>query len=171
MESRAFDYGDEESSSKHRTIESWDDFIPGLRTMLEELNYDKPFVIIRHFDMSRLNNLVQSGTDRCEKSQVWDYPEDACHRFSFGEEKAKCPSTIIYARTINLTQDPPRSVRLHHLSDDSSAEYTSLDYIKRFDDKHGIVVYDADKVRRVTENEYWFEEEDPRDCILGIISL
>ncbi len=173
MESRAFEHDDDRNpfleggdlSQKHRTIENWDDFIPELRAMLEELNYDKPFVIIRHFDMSRLNNLVQSGTDRCEKSQVWDYPEDACHRFSFGDEKAKCPSTIIYARTIDLNQDPPTSIPLYRGSG------SSLDYIKGFDARFGIVVYDVDKVRRVTENEYWFEENAPKDCVLGVISL
>ena len=145
-------------------IESWQEFIPVLKQKLTDIGYSLTEVIIRHYDGSRTELIKRTGTDRDENSELCDHPEDICHRWS---PKPTDPTSITYARTLDLSQDPVRPKTLHGQPIDS---IDNLDYLAHLPDTKCIAVYTQKDLRRVTQNEYHFIG-NPRDALLAIFSV
>ncbi|MBI2130015.1 hypothetical protein HYU07_07355 [Candidatus Woesearchaeota archaeon] len=142
-------------------IESWNDLVPSLRLRLAKLGYEGTHVIIRHYDGDRTKRVQTWGTDRDKDSQVWDYPEDACHR---GSPESVNAANITYARTLDLSRDPVRPIPLYRQPIDS---IDNLDYLAKLEDTKGMAVYTPKGLRRVTENEYHFIGNQ-RDVLIAI---
>lgn len=143
-------------------IASWMDLVPSLRKKLAELGYEGTKVIIRHYDRDRTELVRTKGTDRDEDSRVWDYREDSCHWRSKEPVKA---ADITYARTLDLSQEPVCPIPFCRNSIDSFGN--NLDYLAHLPHANGMAVYDPERLKRVSPNEYQFTD-NPRDALIAI---
>jgi hypothetical protein len=151
-------------------IPDWSGFEAELRAAVYKLGHSGK-VLARHFalvtvdpetyeETDRLALVRATGTDRDINSSFWnalgfDHEHD-CH------PQGKHPEEIIYAFTIDLSTTPYRVER-----EDLPLGF---DITEGLDCSEAIVIYDASKLRRVNENEYWFETT-PLDAVLAVFTI
>ena len=150
-----------ESELEPVNIGSWDEFVPALKQKLTELGCDLTQVAIRHYEKDRTELLKKTGTDRDKKSHLYDEPEDLDHGVS---RKPIDPSTITYARTLDLSQEPVRPIPFFRQPLDSM---DNLNYLRNLSNTLCMAVYTLSTLRRVTENEYRFIG-NPRNALIAI---
>lgn len=153
-------------------IDDWGDFEGMLRAELANLNFSGS-VLVRNFaletitldkitmeqlgSVDRLDLVLRTGTDRDEASDFWnatgfDHDHDL-------DPVGKAPQEIIYAYPVDL-QHTPYKVHV-------GGEWTNLDLTEHLEDVDGILIYDASKLTRASNNEHWFNG-DPCDALLAI---
>ncbi|HZL51465.1 MAG TPA: hypothetical protein VFC37_11015 [Terracidiphilus sp.] len=137
-------------------LADWSEFEESLRHELATLRHTVN-IIARNFalttttkdcvETNRLALVLSTGTDRDETSPFWDVRafdhDHAC------DPKGKRPQDIVYAFTLDMSTTP---YLVNHGTSTTSFDIT--DTLTQYD---GIVIYDARGLRRVSENEYWFE--------------
>ncbi|MBN2095481.1 MAG: hypothetical protein JW727_05515 [Candidatus Aenigmarchaeota archaeon] len=142
-------------------LETWGEFIPALRSELKRRNYPHRNVIIRHYDVSRTGVAKKTGTDRDNNSQLWNFPQDIDHRWS---NASIDPSQVTYARTLDLSLDPPRAIPLGRSMVEGMDD---LEYVSHLSSDEGILIYNPGGLNRVSENEYHFKGH-PNDYLMSI---
>lgn len=153
-------------------IADWGDFEAMLRVELARLNFSD-CVLVRNFDLEtatvdkdtmvqsgsvdRLDLVLRTGTDRDETSDFWNVPGfDHDHDLN---PAGKAAQDIIYAYPVDPRHTP---YRVH-----VGGAWEVLDLTEQLEDVCGILIYDASKLTRTSNNEHWFNG-DPRDALLAV---
>lgn len=153
-------------------INDWADFEQMLRDELARLQFSG-MVLVRNFDLEtatldeatmvqtgtvdRLDLVLKTGTDRDDTSPFWNAPGfDHDHDLI---PSGKTPKDIIYAYPIDL-QSSPYLAQI-------SGKWEKRDLTVSLEDQRGIAIYDASKLKRVSNNEHWFID-DPREALLAV---
>lgn len=155
-------------------LQDWSEFADELPQALASIGHTG-LVAVRNFeldtadidedgnplrDVDRLEVVRETGTDRDDRSLVWnaeghDYDHDA-------QESGKSPSQIIYAFVADVGAS---GYVVHHLH-----EPEEIDVTVGLCDRSGILIYNASRLMRVAKNEHWFIG-DPREALLLVFTL
>ena len=155
-------------------LASWDEFVPRLRDELSRLGL-KRLVLVRNFDLetctigpdnemgemvNRLDLVRATGTDRDASSTMWNAQgHDWDHDL---QPSGRAPQEIIYAYPFDVFREPPVVIW--------NGAPVKMDVTASLDDRHGILIYDPLKLKQVSKNEHWFED-DPLSALLMIFTL
>jgi len=163
-------------SGKVVELDDWSEFSKELGSEMASGGHDG-LLLIRNFQLvtcvvdadlrptgetDRLELVRRTGTDRDASSDMWNAPgHDYEHDL---RPVGKGPADIIYAYVAELTDD---GYRVHYAPDGEAEDW---DLTEGLLDTDGVLVYDANKLDRVSKNEHWFRD-DPRDALLAVFTL
>jgi hypothetical protein len=155
-------------------LEEWSEFAARLSNELVAIGHTN-CVAIRNFrlasaiinensehlgDVDRLEIVRRTGTDRDDKSDMWnavghDYDHVQC-------PSGKMPADITYAYVAEVNNG---DYLVHY-----QGEPEEFDLTKGLSIYEGILVYDASKLERVSKNEHWFLTS-PLEALLLVFTI
>lgn len=141
-------------------IEKHEQVIPIIRDLAERMVIRGNMVCLRHFRRDRLDLVIKTGTDRDGGSMIYNDSMDYS-----GPEIGRIPTKVTYARTVDVGNEPVISIpwkRKPFLLVDG------MDYLKKMSNEYHQILYRPECLRRVSENEYWFNTL-PIDAVIAVL--
>lgn len=144
-------------------------FVPGLRRLFMEYGYKEKSFVVRHFDRKRIDQLINTGTDRDKGSKIWDTDCDVNHRKLKEQGIYISPENILYASSWKLDPEYDGVVISHDINGNENYYYLdSLDNITLYN----LAIYNRRLVEKKSYREYWFKYPgDKLSALLGVIII